>query len=609
MVLAGLVLELGYVVVGNFYLNSSSLNHFVNRGPERFYMAWNEARTWIPGVVSLEGVTLSGRGSKDVWYCSLAECSFGVNLFQLLRRQVVCRTLSASGVEFRLRHEDPSEERSEPAGQPPIPPFLAPRALTNSSPTAVPWFIGVEAVKLAKVDQIWIAGLRVSGSGEIHGSVRLVTQGQFEARVDAWRVPHGEVGISGRTVSTNAAINLSGRLGPLIFAQSRGDRIYNSLDARLDIRGDLIDIGQLGGRVDPSANIRLGGRGRLDASVQVIGGVYWPGSRLEIHSPQMIITTGDYSWRGPATLIDQIELAPDQRPRARLELEETQLELWHLDQRVEGAVGPRLSLESVAHDLRLVGRFADADLRMHVSPMRFPDASRLNIHLPRPLSRVFQSGNVVAMVELKRTPNQALVGRLELEGDDLAVLLASKEYRVDARLHARFAASQESKGRFDIAETSLQLTNVSIPRLSSRALLPWTATVDLYQGDLTLGEPWSLQAGVRLSMHDTRPILAALRSLPDTPNWLRWVPTIKNLRGQFHLDASNETVSLRHLAMVGRGTDIRAELDLIDEKVLGLIYVRYGLIALGLELVEADRHWHLLGAKRWYERRRQSSEP
>ncbi|MBL9169461.1 MAG: hypothetical protein JNN07_17100 [Verrucomicrobiales bacterium] len=609
VLLVVLVLELVYVVGANLYLNSASLQRLVNRRPERFYMSWTEARTWIPGVISLKGVSLSGRSSKDVWYCSLRECAFDVDLVPLLGRRVICETLTASGVDFRLRHPRSGDGSAARPGQPPIPPLLAEPAATNSAITSASWYIGIESVQLQRVDQIWIAGLRVTGSGEITGAVSFLTRGDFEARVDAWRVRRGDVGISGATVSTNAGINLSGRLGPLVFADSRGDQIYNHLDARLEIQGDLIDMGQVGGRVDPSSNIRLGGAGTLDASIQVIGGVYWPGSRLEIHSPQLILTTGSYSWRGPASVIDQIELAPDQRPRARLELEETQLELWHLNTRVDGAIGPRLSLQSIAHDLRLVGRFADADLHMQVSPMRFPDASRLNAYLPRPLSRVFQSGDVLAMVQLQRTPDQGLEGRIELEGDDLAVLLASKEYRVDARLSARFSAGPAAEGRFDLSETTLQLTNVSTPRLSTRSLAPWSATVELYRGDLTLREPWSLQAGVRLSMHDTRPVLAALRSLPDTPGWLRWVPTISNLNGQFDLGASKESLTLHRLALVGRGTDIRAELDWIDEKVLGLIYVRYGLIALGLELLEEDRDWHLLGAKRWYERRTQSSEP
>lgn len=602
------ILQLGYLSIGNLYLNSRSLHLFVNRSPEHFYMDWAQARTWLPGVIQLEGVSLSGRSFKDLWYCSLRECSFVVDPLPLLWRRVDCSRFSAAGVDFRLRQEElPGEGRAR-VGHPPIPPLLAPEPPDTGARARQSWRIRVDDIQLGEVDQIWIGGLRVRGPGQIQGALRLVTQGEFEAQLHTWAVPRGEVAISGAIVSSNAVIRLGGKLGPLVFAESRGDKLYGHLDARLELQGDLIDIGQLGGRVDPSAAIRLGGTGRLDASVQVVGGQYWPGSRLEIHSPQLVITTGNYSWRGSASLIDRIEMGEDQKPRARLELEETQLELWYRDRKVEGATGPRLTLESVARGLRLVDRFADADLRLKISPMQFQDASVLNAQLPQPLSKVFQSGNLTAVLELQRTPDQRILGRLGIEGQELAVILAAKEYSVDARFSASFAAEAGSLGRLQLSETSLHLTNIITPRLATRYLAPWSADVELYRGELKVDEPWRLQGGVRMSMHDTRPILAALRSLPGTPSWLRWIPTMKDLNGQFQLGASEQSISLNQLAFVGRGTDIRAELEVMSEKVLGLLYVRFGLIALGLELMEGDRDWHLLGAKHWYEKRTQPAD-
>lgn len=599
---ACLALELIYVLVGNYYLNSFSLHNFVNRSPENFRMDWSVARTWYPGAIRLNGVRLSGRGSQDIWFCAVHDCSFTVSLPRLLWRRVDCRELNATGVDFRLGREDPLSGRETRLGHPPIPPLLSPARQIKAPSVHSPWSVGVAQVSLRNVFQVWTGGLRVTGRGEIRGNVELVTQGSFQARLDTWRVPLGEVGISGLTVSTNADLSLSGQLGPLVFAQSRGEKIFNELDASLDLKGELIDLGGLAGRVDPSSSIRLGGTGILNASIKVVRGTYWPGSRLEIQSPAMKVTTGNYSWVGKATLTDRIELGADQRPRAHLQLEETQLELLYRDEPVAGARGPRLSLESIAHDLRLVGRFADADLQLQISPMLLPDASVLNTHLPQPLAKVFQSGNVFVGLQINRTADQGIVGSVELTGDDLTAHLAAKQYRVDARLNARFAVGPHANGRFNLAESALVLTNVSTPRLTPRQLEPWSARIELTQAELNTDGPWTLHAGVAMSMHDTRPILAVLRSLPDSPGWLRWIPTIKGLNGQFDLEASNDRVSLSQLALAGRGTQIQAELEILDQKALGLLYARYGLISLGVEFLEEERSWHLLGAKRWYER-------
>lgn len=597
------VLELTYLLAANLILASTWFHEWINKGPEHFYMRWSGAQSWVPGVVHVQGVSLSGRNSTELWYGSIDDCTFSIHLSQLLFRKVQCNRLSASGVEFRLRQEGLLRQGKAHRGQPTIPPLLAPESPGDSPSEGRSWRVNVDVVSLLDVRDLWIGGFRVAGSGDLLGRVSFVTKGDFEARLDGWNVPSGRMEIAGVPVSTNVQLRLKGNLGPLVFAESRGDALFDRLDAYLEIQGETLDLESLTGRVDPSRSIRLNGTGIVNASVHVLNGMYWPGSILEIQSPQLILTTGDYSWRGPARLIDRIELDEQGRARARLELEETEFELWYQDQAIVGARGPKFALQSTAHDLRLVRRFADADLHLQVSPMVIPDASVLNRQLPKPMSKFFKSGNVTATLQLERGMGRAIHGTLHLAGDDLTVYANSAERRVDARLQVRFAADSDLRGRFDLAGTSLELTDLSVPKFSTRRLEPWTASLEMGQASLHVQEPWALHGQVELTMQDTSPVVAVLRSFPGAPRWLRWLPSLKTLHGNTRVSASAESVSFHQMDFQARGAEIRGQLDLLDEAANGILYFRYGLISLGLELLARERDWHLLGAKHWYERR------
>lgn len=249
-------------------------------------------------------------------------------------------------------------------------------------------------------------------------------------------------------------------------------------------------------------------------------------------------------------------------------------------------------LDELRKGVRAQLRFADA----HV-----PDLAAYNRYLGKgQVTLLGGTGTVSGDVTLD-TEGRVGTGNAHLQGNGARLQVAGMSLRGDAAVNAMLRRGDFSQRWFDVSGTTVELRNVQVGDAVRKQ--PWWGRVTLGSGRIDGQRPYQVDARADLALSDAGPLLGVFAERGDYPRWvlslldagrvdahtrLRWRQGHLQLDG---LQAENERLSLR------------ARLDLLDKRKRGDLYVRWGLLGAGIELDDAQRHWHLVGARDWFDSR------
>ena len=604
-VIALAFLELLYLVIANCALQSGWVQGRINSRPDHFHISWKSATTWIPGWVRLQGVGLIGQGTRDIYYGYISNCTFRLRCDLIWNKEIRCGRFRAQGVDFRLSQAFDAD-RDDAARQalfPPIPGLegVPRRTGPRTPPTSDPWKIILSDIGLENIVQVWLKDARIRGPSSLKGSLVQEKDGRFRTEVTRYRLNPGSITIGGNNSFTNLNLELTGSLGPIVFDDAPDDEIYSFISAHLRGEGELREISLLPAKPQGSDGIKLTGIGRFHAEVRVQNGLYLSGSRLRLDSSSMALHINEFLWEGKAHLEGLIETVEGQ-PTARFDCKLENLSFQRGTNANHALGETEIVIHSEAHDLRMVGQFQDANLKVHISPMAVPDAVVLNEFLPASLGTSFRTGTITVAADFDRDSGKKLRGRMSVEGHELSAQIMQEEYQLDLFVATQFHSDSLKGDRFEISGSSVVCTNIWVSKLPRAKQEGWHARLALGNAFLTTQPSRVLEGTLEYDLRDTRPIMVLLRQQPDSPSWLRFVPTIKDIQGTLLLKTTTNSVSLQEINLRGKGTEILGYLNIEEPQLTGLLYTRWGILSLGFDLREKDRHWKLLAARRWYDR-------
>ena len=81
--IAAVLAYLGYLGAANWFLASETGDRVINRNPEKLRIEWSRARSWLPGVVVLDDVTIAGASRAFDWTASLDHARVVLSLWGL----------------------------------------------------------------------------------------------------------------------------------------------------------------------------------------------------------------------------------------------------------------------------------------------------------------------------------------------------------------------------------------------------------------------------------------------------------------------------------------------------------------------------------------------
>jgi hypothetical protein len=443
--------------------------------------------------------------------------------------------------------------------------------------------------------------LQLPVSLEVDGGARRDNQLSIDAEVEA------------------EGLRLRARLPQLPEGRARLDADLHIAQRRLPLQGVDALLPLTSGEVDLNwrfdslrwlsdalvheAWLRFDGDGELDASLRIEGGQLAAGSRFDV--PAVEIAAHVLRDRITGRAHAQGRIAADPRsgvPQARVELV--------LD---EYAMAPEESPAApyvTGRDLNLVlessgelARFRDTlQAQLRFRGARVPDLRRYNDYLPG-ANLQFTGGSGTLGGELSLDARGRVArGRFDVRATGAALRFATRELRGDVAIDTRLARADLAQREFELDGTRIALERVAFRDAVGNERRDWWARIVLPRAHAEWGRPLSLDGEATIEMKDVGFVLA-LFGQKKFPRWVMRLVDAGRAEVRGIARVRGKTLVLDRLRAENRRFELRARLKLEDARAQGDLLLRWGVLALGVELAPGDRDYHLIRATDWYESR------
>lgn len=340
--------------------------------------------------------------------------------------------------------------------------------------------------------------------------------------------------------------------------------------------------------------LHLDGAGEVVGSLQLEAGTLAPGSRLDVPKVALaarvlgklftgtahaLVSAGDAIDGGLAMNLsaDRFALAPDVSSTPYLR-----------------GRGLRLDM----HSSRDLARFRDAfAARLRFDDADVPDLRVYNPYLPGK-SLNFLSG-VGRMSTDVRMDGKGDVNAGHMRMSSRGAWLAVGPSRLFGNLHmdTELTASRRAGHAYELDLLSLALDGI---RVAGSHDPPWWARFTIRQGRLDWDRPMRLRGHVSMVMKDVSLLLSLFAERNAFPAWIARVIDNGQATAQAEVDARQGDLVLDRLSARNKRADLSAHLRIRDGVPDGALYVRWGVLGLGVALSDGQRDFHLLHAARWY---------
>ena len=169
-------------------------------------------------------------------------------------------------------------------------------------------------------------------------------------------------------------------------------------------------------------------------------------------------------------------------------------------------------------------------------------------------------------------------------------------------LDAHYQGPDFRRKEFDLGGTSFSLTKVFLTEKQRQKKHDegWWFHLDLPIARIDLIDGTKVHASAGFTMRDIRPVVALLREEGQAPGWFRFLPNIKDIAGHAVVDMAPGAVEIQRLDLTGKGTVIKAHMDLKEEKEWAF-FVKYKLFTVGIAFHDGQKSWKMKHARQWYD--------
>jgi hypothetical protein len=576
-----LVLELLY----NALLVTGLLATLLNRSVERMRVDWSQAWSLIPGDVHVRDLRLRREDANGGhWELVLEEAEVDFALVSLLKRQLETESLDVRGLSVSVRTVKKEAGEEKPRGSRP----------------SDPWEFLLREVRVYEVRELKWQDARLTGITQASGSLELVPGRRVSARDVRARLGPGQLFLEEEAIAQveqgTAGFTLEARRQE---PEGTLDLITGLSEGQLQLTATFPALGELKQLSPRLAGTALqGGAGKLEVLLQVKEGRLAQGTQLKGSGTPLVLPLGKLRLKAPWRFHSDIYTHEDGEERLGVKLVMGPV-------RLEGGEGqpletPELLLLLSAKPPRLGQPLPDVRLELQATKANPLELRLLNAWLGP--SFEVESGR--ATLEVSSAGNPA-------EGRGAAHLTLGTE-----RLQARWGGAKLSGGvvlNVDALKTTPEHDKVALhgSRLELRTvhvLTPedqarnWDGTLTFPEATLTLS-PLGFQGRFTGSFTNAAPFIALLTHKGTLPQWLSPMLTAKDLElsGEVSLGEKGAQVSRLHAR--GEGLELRGKAESTQGSPHALLYVKVGIIPVGVEAGATGTHVQVLNPSGWYEKK------
>lgn len=345
------------------------------------------------------------------------------------------------------------------------------------------------------------------------------------------------------------------------------------------------------------------GAGDVHADVRVAGGRLAAGSRIAVPGVDAVAEVMGNRVRGRARAELQLDAgAQDQLiPRLQVVMEHFQV----ASSKAPAAVyvqgrDLRLSVNAAGDPARLRDTL---EARVTFAGARVPDLRVYNAFLPSAQMR-FDGGAGTLSGDLSLdAAGEVGHGTLRVAGRGARMHLAGMQLRGDIDLDLKLRRADLKQRAFVADGSTLRLGNIGFTEPGGESRRGWWARIRLDRARLDVDSPASASGGAEVTMRDVGFLLALFSRQKEYPAWVYKLVDAgqAQVRGRVHW--RGDTLVLDRMRAVNDRYEVLARLRLQGAQRQGDLYARWRALSLGVEMRGAQRRFHPVGAKTWYDGR------
>jgi len=227
-----------------------------------------------------------------------------------------------------------------------------------------------------------------------------------------------------------------------------------------------------------------------------------------------------------------------------------------------------------------------------------------NSYLPGQGVLSIESGTGKLGGSLEFSEGMLSIGELDLTADDVILKRQDIPLHGNLEVHAILKGGDLATNRYDLSGTIFRLDDIAKSGTSEKhqeKLEPWFGALEFEEGFVSFGRPMTVDSHVRLTMHDTRPVLALLRNFTDELEWLPLTRNAKGIDGWFDLEFGEGFLTFDNLHLTGENVEILGWIHIRDQKKTGRIFARHGLRSAAVAFDGGKSKIVTIGSRRWFE--------
>jgi hypothetical protein len=374
-------------------------------------------------------------------------------------------------------------------------------------------------------------------------------------------------------------------------------RLLESSSAVLDFSARVSNLAWIGVLFEDEYGLGVGGSGAVDGVVHMASGELAPGTKASVTSDDLAVDVLDYTSHGDGLITLQVkegEAHPD----------------WFIDIGLMNADFKReseehayienveLSLAAVTPNVRAGEKNKASELDFKITAATVNDLSTFNDYLPpgSSLRLTGGTGELTADIALRKDDAD---GWLKLESKGLAATVGEQSISADLAVDVLLVGGTPGDMMFDISGSGLRLDNVRVRGEETGFSGDyWSAVFELERGKTTWIKPVEMDLEAKLSISDSRPLVAVFENQGRRPEFISRMLTVKDIEGSAALRIADKQLHILDARVIGDTLEVAAKGTISSEHRNAVLYMRYKKADALLKFKDGKKNLDIIGVKK-----------
>lgn len=584
-----------YLVAANGLLWSGLLLTQIHGAQPVLRLAWSRAWTWIPGRVHLDGAEVRIADGQHVeMEIRFDAADVRLDLLALPSQHFHLHRLEVEGATVRLRTpRSPAEAQAMPTGA--LPQF---EGMPQGSPPGPGggkvWRVSVDDTRLSGLREVWLDRLKLEGAMEAAGPFAFTPGESLQVGAARFSLRQGRAVFDGTSSFEAVEAAVQGALPELRDESLSRVGLLRDFSGRVSLTAQARGLGFLSRLVSPFA---IGeGAAKVELLALVAAGKVVDGSSVRAVAPAAALKLEGYEARGPLSLEWKVGAAEEGK-QSRLEAQVAPLKLIGPEGDVALVEAPVLGLRGVGPLFDLAQPAVSGRLDVTLDEARVPDLRPFALALG---SAGFELLTGAATLSTRYTLDAEGRGRGEarLEASEVSVRVLGVPVEGELTLELQLPAFDVLHRRAELGGTVLKVAQARFPSLHG-APPGWWARVELTAASLDLREPLGIDARLKLSARDARPLLEPLWRRVKLPPFARDVVTVERFVLDTPLQLDGKVVELGPFSLEAPAVHARGRFRAGPHERRASVELTSGPLSVAIGLQGEVVETHLVGIDAW----------